>query len=132
MNKKEKPHLIIIGGGFGGLTLARSLKHAPIQITLIDKANHHLFQPLLYQVATAALSPGHIAMPLRAIFRSQKNVRVLMNRVAEILPKEKKIRLASGDEFTYDRLVIAAGARHSYFGHDEWEKNAPGLKSVAD
>lgn len=127
-----KPHLVIVGGGFGGLTLARRLKNAEVSITLIDKANHHLFQPLLYQVATAALSPGHIAMPLRAIFRSQKNVRVLMNRVGEILPKQKKIRLVSGDEFAYDRLVVAAGARHSYFGHGEWEKNAPGLKNLHD
>jgi len=86
----------------------------------------------LYQVATAALSPGHIAMPLRAIFRTQKNVRVLMNRVGEIRAAEKKIRLVSGDEFSYDRLVLATGARHSYFGHAEWEKNAPGLKSLSD
>lgn len=127
-----RPHLVIVGGGFGGLTLARGLKRAQIDITLIDKANHHLFQPLLYQVATAALSPGHIAMPLRSIFRSQKNVRVLMNRVGEVRAAEKKIRLVSGDEFTYDRLVIATGARHSYFAHPEWEKNAPGLKSLAD
>jgi NADH:ubiquinone reductase (H+-translocating) len=128
----RRPHLVVVGGGFAGLTLARGLRRAPVDITLIDKANHHLFQPLLYQVATAALSPGHIAMPLRSIFRSQKNVRVLMNRVEKVLADEKKIRLASGDEFTYDRLVIAAGARHSYFGHDAWEKNAPGLKSLAD
>jgi len=127
-----RPHLVIVGGGFGGLTLARGLKRAQVDITLIDKANHHLFQPLLYQVATAALSPGHIAMPLRSIFRSQKNVRVLMNRVGEVRAAEKKIRLVSGDEFTYDRLVIATGARHSYFAHPEWEKNAPGLKSLAD
>lgn len=127
-----RPHLVIIGGGFGGLTLARGLKRAQVDITLIDKANHHLFQPLLYQVATAALSPGHIAMPLRSIFRSQKNVRVLMNRVGEVRAAEKKIRLVSGDEFHYDRLVIATGARHSYFAHPEWEKNAPGLKSLAD
>ena len=125
-------HGFIVGGGFGGLTLARGLKRAQVDITLIDKANHHLFQPLLYQVATAALSPGHIAMPLRSIFRSQKNVRVLMNRVGEVRAAEKKIRLVSGDEFTYDRLVIATGARHSYFAHPEWEKNAPGLKSLAD
>jgi NADH dehydrogenase len=128
----KKPHVVIVGGGFGGLTVARRLKRAPVYITLIDKANHHLFQPLLYQVATASLSPGHIAMPLRAIFRSQKNVRVLMNRVGEIRANEKKIRLVSGDEFTYDHLVIATGARHSYFAHPEWEKNAPGLKSLAD
>ncbi len=130
--KGARPHLVIVGGGFGGLTLARGLKRAGIDITLIDKANHHLFQPLLYQVATAVLSPGHIAMPLRSIFRSQKNVRVLMNRVGEVRAAEKKIRLVSGDEFTYDRLVIATGARHSYFAHPEWEKNAPGLKSLAD
>ena len=131
-DKGARPHLVIVGGGFGGLTLARGLKRAQVDITLIDKANHHLFQPLLYQVATAALSPGHIAMPLRSIFRSQKNVRVLMNRVGEVRAAEKKIRLVSGDEFTYDRLVIATGARHSYFAHPEWEKNAPGLKSLAD
>lgn len=126
------PHIIIVGGGFAGLTLARCLRKAPVKITLIDKANHHLFQPLLYQVATASLSPGHIAMPLRAIFRNQKNVRVLMNRVSEVVPQEKKIRLVSGDEFFYDRLVLATGARHSYFAHPEWEKTAPGLKSLAD
>ncbi len=128
----ERPHIVIVGGGFGGLTVACRLKSAPVYITLIDKANHHLFQPLLYQVATASLSPGHIAMPLRAIFRGQKNVRVLMNRVGEIRAAEKKIRLVSGDEFSYDHLVIATGARHSYFAHPEWEKNAPGLKSLAD
>lgn len=128
----KKPHVVIIGGGFGGLTVARNLRRAPVNVTLIDKANHHLFQPLLYQVATASLSPGHIAMPLRAIFRGQKNVRVLMNRVGEIRAAEKKIRLVSGDEFTYDYLVIATGARHSYFAYPEWEKNAPGLKSLAD
>lgn len=127
-----RPHIIIVGGGFAGLTLARRLKRAPVYITLIDKANHHLFQPLLYQVATASLSPGHIAMPLRAIFRGQKNVRVLMNRVAEVCAPEKKIRLVTGDEFSYDRLVLATGSRHSYFAHPEWEKTAPGLKSLAD
>lgn len=132
MKTANQPHLIIVGGGFAGLTLARALRREKVNITLIDKANHHLFQPLLYQVATASLSPGHIAMPLRAIFRTQKNVRVLMNRVGEIRGQEKKIRLISGDEFSYDRLVIATGARHSYFGHAEWEKNAPGLKSLAD
>jgi len=132
MQAAERPHLIIIGGGFGGLTLARGLKRAAIDITLIDKANHHVFQPLLYQVATAALSPGNIALPLRSIFRNQKNVRVLMNRVDAVVVAEKKIRLVSGDEFTYDRLDIATGARHSYFGHNEWEKNAPGLKTLAD
>jgi NADH dehydrogenase len=128
----RRPHIIIVGGGFAGLTLARRLKRAPVYITLIDKANHHLFQPLLYQVATASLSPGHIAMPLRAIFRGQKNVRVLMNRVGEVRAAEKKIRLVTGDEFSYDYLVLATGARHSYFAHPEWEKTAPGLKSLAD
>ena len=130
--KLERPHIIVVGGGFAGLTLARRLKRAPVYITLIDKANHHLFQPLLYQVATASLSPGHIAMPLRAIFRGQKNVRVLMNRVGEVRAAEKKIRLVTGDEFSYDHLVLATGARHSYFAHPEWEKTAPGLKSLAD
>lgn len=129
---KGRPHIVVVGGGFAGLTLARGLRRAPVYITLIDKANHHLFQPLLYQVATASLSPGHIAMPLRAIFRGQKNARVLMNRVAEVRAAEKKISLVSGDEFGYDRLVLATGARHSYFSHPEWEKNAPGLKSLAD
>lgn len=128
----KKPHIVIVGGGFAGLTLARGLKRAQVQITLIDKANHHLFQPLLYQVATASLSPGDIATPLRAIFRSQKNVRVLMNRVGEVRAHEKKIRLVSGEEFSYDKLVLATGARHSYFAHPEWESTAPGLKSLAD
>src|SRR5579859_4951581 len=104
----------------------------PVRVVLIDRVNYHLFQPLLYQVATAALSPGDIAEPLRAILRKQRNVEVLLGDVAQIDPAARAIKLADGDAFQYDFLVLATGARHSYFAHHEWEPLAPGLKSLAD
>lgn len=127
--KKEK--LIIIGGGFGGLTLAKKLKRANYDITLIDKMNHHLFQPLLYQVAAAALSPGDIAVPIRAEFNNQKNIEVVLGEVTKIDRELKKV-YTRDEEFQYDKLVVAIGNSHSYFGNDHWEKDAPGLKTVAD
>jgi NADH dehydrogenase len=125
-----RPRVVIIGGGFGGLTAARSLKDAPVDITLIDRRNHHLFQPLLYQVATASLSPADIAQPIREILRKQKNTKVLLEEVTGVDPEAKLVRLATGETVPFDYLVMAAGARHSYFGRDEWEKDAPGMKSL--
>lgn len=129
MNDKKK--VIIIGAGFGGLNAAKALKNKNVEITLIDKTNHHLFQPLLYQVATAALSPGDIAIPIREVFANQQNVTVLMANVQSINVEEKTIQLFD-DQINYDYLIIATGSRHSYFGKDEWEKHAPGLKTFTN
>jgi len=125
------PHVVIVGGGFGGLATARGLDHAPARITLLDRRNHHLFQPLLYQVATASLNASDIAVPLRSLLRSQKNATVILGNAVSIVPGAKKILLSDG-ELTYDFLVVAAGASHSYFGHDDWAPHAPGLKTIED
>lgn len=127
----SEPHVVIIGGGFAGLNLARSLRRAPVRITLIDRQNHHLFQPLLYQVATAALSAPEIAEPIRDILRKQDNATVLLGEVTDIIPDEKCVRVGSM-RFSYDYLYIAAGASHSYFGQDQWAEHAPGLKTLDD
>ncbi len=124
--------VVIIGGGFGGLNVATSLKGAKIDLLLIDRLNHHLFQPLLYEVATAALSPGEIATPLREILRAQENATVLMGEVIHIDTAKKQLTIANGDLIAFDYLVIAPGARHSYFGNDQWEQFAPGLKTISD
>jgi NADH:ubiquinone reductase (H+-translocating) len=124
--------VVIIGGGFGGLNVAKSLKNAKLDVLLIDKTNHHLFQPLLYEVATAALSPGDIATPLREVLRNQANTTVIMGEVVKIDKNAKQLTIANGDIIDYDYLVIAIGARHSYFGRDEWEQFAPGLKTISD
>lgn len=124
--------VVVIGGGFGGLNLAKGLKKAKMEILLIDKTNHHLFQPLLYQVATAALSPGEIATPIREVLRHQKNTSVIMGDVVQIDKNKKELVLGNGDIISYDYLVIATGARHSYFGNDKWEPFAPGLKTISD
>ena len=124
--------VIIIGGGFGGLNVAKSLHHAKLDVLLIDKTNHHLFQPLLYEVATAALSPGEIATPLREILRHQENITVIMGEVASIDTNSKQITISNGDIYGYDYLVISIGARHSYFGREDWEQFAPGLKTIND
>lgn len=128
----ERKKVIIIGGGFGGLNAAKALKKAPVDILLIDKTNHHLFQPLLYQVATAALSPGDIAIPIREVLAKQSNVSVLMADIAAINKVDKKVVAANGDTYPYDYLILAPGASHSYFGHPEWETWAPGLKTLSD
>jgi NADH dehydrogenase len=125
------PHIVIIGGGFGGLYAARALKHAPAQVTLIDRRNHHVFQPLLYQVAMAALSPGDIASPIRWILRRQKNVQVLLAEARAIDVPNKRVILRDG-ELAYDFLIVASGATHAYFGHDDWRERAPGLKTLDD
>ncbi len=126
------PRVLVIGGGFGGLYAARALARSGVQVVLIDRVNYHLFQPLLYQVATAALSPGDIAEPLRAILRKYPNAEVLLGDVANIDPAAHCVTLADGAEFPYDYLVLATGAQHSYFAHPEWEPLAPGLKSLMD
>ena len=130
-NKGKMKRIVIIGAGFGGLSAAKKLDGEKFQLTLIDKTNHHLFQPLLYQVATAALSPGDIANPIRSVFSEQKNVEVLLGEVTSI-DKEKKTVNFNGSSIEFDYLIVATGSRHSYFGKDEWEKFAPGLKTVND
>jgi len=126
-----RPKVVIIGAGFGGIEAAKSLKRVPVDVTLIDRVNHHCFQPLLYQVATAALSPADVAWPIRHIFRSQENTTVLMAEVSAI-DTQKKVVHAGGIDVAYDYLVVATGATHSYFGHDEWADAAPGLKRIED
>ena len=125
------PKVVIIGGGFGGLYCARRLADAPVDITLIDRKNHHTFQPLLYQVASAVLSPGDIASPIRAILRGHENVRVLLDEATGFDVERRRVLLRHED-LAYDYLVVAAGATHSYFGHPEWEPFAPGLKTIED
>lgn len=129
---KHLPHLIVIGGGFAGLWATRALASAPLRITLIDSHNHHLFQPLLYQVATAGLSSPDIAAPLRHILRKQRNVEVRLARVDGISPAARQVRLEDGSVFDFDYLLLASGATHSYFGHGEWAPHAPGLKTLDD
>jgi len=125
------PHVVILGGGFAGLACARALRGAPVRITLVDRSNHHLFQPLLYQVATAALSPADIAMPIRSILRRQQNAEVWMGEVKKIDVARREVELRDGS-LSYDYLVVATGATHAYFGHDEWAPHAPGLKTIDD
>ena len=132
MDPKNQQHIVIVGGGFGGITVAKQLKKADARVTLIDRSNHHLFQPLLYQVATAALSPADIAAPIRAILGESSNISVLMGEVTEVHPDKKYLDLSDGRTITYDQLIMAPGAQYNYFGNDEWKDHAPGLKSIAD
>lgn len=127
-----RPRVVVIGAGFGGLYAARALGKAPADVTVIDRTNHHVFQPLLYQVATATLTPSDIAAPIRWLLRSQKNTEVIMADVTQISLDERAVRCSDGRTVPYDFLIIAAGARHSYFGNSDWEKYAPGLKSLED
>jgi NADH dehydrogenase len=131
MGEATRPHVVIVGGGFGGLYAARALKRAPVRVTLLDRRNHHLFQPLLYQVATAGLNPSDIARPIRRIVRGQRNLQVLLAEVERIEPAAKQVHTADGP-VAYDQLILATGATHSYFGHDDWARFAPGLKSIED
>jgi NADH dehydrogenase len=131
MDQKSNPRVVIVGAGFGGLVAARALAKNPVRITLIDRQNFHTFQPLLYQVATAGLSPGEIAAPIRWILRDRLNVEVLMSEVQDFDLTRRVVKLPDG-ETPYDYLIVAAGASHAYFGHDEWEPFAPGLKTIED
>ncbi len=126
------PQVVIIGGGFAGLAAARQLKQVDCEVTIIDRHNHHVFQPLLYQVATAGLSPGDIASPIRWILRQQPRLRVLLGTVERIDTGARQVWMDGGDAVSYDYLIVAAGATHSYFGHDEWSAAAPGLKTLDD
>jgi NADH dehydrogenase len=129
--RTDSEKVVIIGGGFGGIAAARALKRAPVRLTIVDRRNHHLFQPLLYQVATAALNPSDIASPIRRILRRQRNASVILGEAVSIDTHKKIVQLADG-EVAYDFLIVATGATHSYFGHDEWEGAAPGLKTLED
>ena len=133
MGTKANPsQVVILGAGFAGLTAAKMLRKAPVEITVIDRQNYHLFQPLLYQVATATLSPADIAVPVRSALRDQENTRVLLGSVESIDRTSRRVKLADGREVSFDYLVVATGATHAYFGHDEWEPYAPGLKKIDD
>jgi NADH:ubiquinone reductase (H+-translocating) len=129
--REQRPRVVIAGAGFGGLDAARALRDAPVDITILDRRNYHCFQPLLYQVATATLSPADIAWPIRTLFRTQKNATVLMAEVTGVDAKNRLV-FAGGDVFPYDFLILATGATHSYFGHDNWAAVAPGLKTIED
>ncbi len=126
------PSVVIVGAGFGGLSAAKTLKNTPLHVTVIDKSNHHLFQPLLYQVATAGLSPADIAVPVRSILKKQKNTEVMMCEVKGVDPIHQKVLLENQQSIPYDYLILATGARHSYFGKDQWSRHAPGLKTIQD
>src|SRR3954471_4671868 len=123
-------NVVIVGGGFAGLNAARALRSAPVNVTVVDRRNYHLFQPLLYQVATGSLSAGEVAAPLRGILGRQRNTRVLLGEMIDLDPKGKRVLLADGASLEYDSLVIAIGSQTSYFGHDAWKQWAPGLKSI--
>ena len=130
---KTKPRkIVIIGGGFAGISVANQLKNSDAEITIIDRSNHHLFQPLLYQVATAALSPGDIAAPIRVIFGKDRNIKVLLGEVSRIETKEKQLSLINGNKVSFDQLVLAPGAQDNYFGHEDWKQYASGLKTLGD
>jgi NADH dehydrogenase len=128
----QNPQVVIIGGGFGGLWAAKALAGKPVNVTLIDSKNHHVFQPLLYQVATAVLSPGEIAQPIRRILHKANNIEVILGEAVGFDKENNRVNLADGSQLAFDYLIVAAGARHSYFGHDDWERKAPGLKTIED
>src|SRR6202049_334869 len=128
-----QPHrVIVLGGGFGGLSAVQRLKRAPVEVTLIDRRHFHLFQPLLYQVATGSLSPGEIAAPLRGVLSRQKNTQVLLGEAADIEPDAKRVILRDGAAFSYDSLIVSTGSQTSYYGNDDWRQWAPSLKSVEE
>lgn len=132
MNKENRKHIVIVGGGFGGITAAKRLKKADVDVTLIDRSNHHLFQPLLYQVATAALSPGDIAASLRDVVGERPGFDIVLGEVENIQPSNKRVNLVDGQNISYDRLILSPGAQYNYFGNDEWKEHAIGLKSISD
>ena len=125
-------NVVVIGGGFGGLKFLQRARSSKIQFTLIDKQNHHLFQPLLYQVATAVLSPANIAFPIRRMFKNFKNVKVILDEATDINREDKTVTISSGEKIKYDQLVVSTGSRHSYFGNDDWSEYSNGLKGIND
>ncbi|HLZ64061.1 MAG TPA: FAD-dependent oxidoreductase, partial [Ktedonosporobacter sp.] len=129
--QSAKPRVVIIGAGFGGIQAALHLGKAPVEVTVIDRTNHHLFQPLLYQVATATLSPGEISAPIRQVLRRQKNTQVMLAEVTGVDTQQQRV-LLHDRSVLYDYLIIATGAKENYFGHEEWQDSAPGLKSIED
>src|SRR6185503_5144277 len=131
MSEQQRAHIVVLGAGFGGLTFCKHFRHPTAKITLVDRTNHHLFQPLLYQVATAGLSAPEIAQPIRAILSNQPNVEVLLERVLDFDLKQHQVKLEK-EVLSYDYLVLALGGCTSYFGHPEWEEHAPGLKTLED
>ena len=124
--------VVVVGGGFGGLKFLQHARSSKIEFTLIDKQNHHLFQPLLYQVATAVLSPANIAFPIRRMFKNFKNVKVILDEAIDINREEKTVTISSGEKIKYDQLIVSTGSKHSYFGNDEWSKYSNGLKGIND
>jgi len=128
----NRHHVVVVGAGFGGLDAVHRLAGAPVRITMVDRRNHHLFQPLLYQVATASLAPSEIAWPIRYLFRKRPEVATLLASVEAIDKQSRRVRLDDGSTLPYDTLVLATGARHAYFGHDDWQSFAPGLKTLED
>src|SRR6476661_4807115 len=128
----DKRRVVIVGGGFGGLHAAKALKRAPISVTLIDRRNYHLFQPLLYQVATGSLSPGEISAPIRSVLSRQKYAHVLLGEAVDIDPLAKTVTLLDGAQISYDSLIAATGSQGSYFSHEQWKEWGPGLKTVED
>ena len=131
MTSRLLPRVFIVGGGFAGLAAAKALADAPVEVTVVDRRNHHVFQPLLYQVATASLSPADISAPIRGVLRDQKNCDVVLAEVTAVDLANRRL-LTSGGQMRYDYLVLAAGATHAYFGHDDWASMAPGLKTIED
>src|SRR5215470_15095229 len=133
---EHRPRVVIVGGGFGGLAAAKALRRTPAEVILLDRNNHHVFQPLLYQVATSVLTPAQIGSPIRGILWKQRNTMVLLGEVTGVDKEQRRVLASSADRvdvpIAYDFLILATGARHSYFGHDEFERCAPGLKSIAD
>src|SRR5438105_5192270 len=129
---EPKHKVVILGGGFGGLAAAQKMKRVPVEITLFDRRNFHLFQPLLYQVATGSLSPGEIAAPLRSVLSRQKNTEVLLGEAADIDPQNNRLTLRDGNQVEYDSLIVATGSKTSYYGNDSWREAAPSLKKIEE
>lgn len=132
MTGSPRHRVVIVGGGFGGIEAAKALRHTPVDVTLVDRRNFHLFQPLLYQVATAALSPGEIASPLRSVLKRQRNIEVYLAEAVDVDADARRVCFSDGQALPYDTLILASGSRDFYFGHDEWQGRAPGLKTIED